>query len=170
MTYDLFDVDEAGMTFDGYHVLDKASVKSMYISRCIAILILAAMIVPLLLFVPEFKDPLWAAAPIILLIVAIVYCIISPQVFFRRYRYKIDEDKAEVRRGVITIRHVMVPIERIHQVDVKSGPINRMFGLADVLITTAGGEVSIQFLKLDVAEDVAKKLNASVVRMLKDRV
>lgn len=166
----MFDVDETGTTSDGYRILDRSSVKSMYISRCIAILILAAVIVPMLAFVPEFEDPVWASIPVAILVLAIVYFAISPQVFFRRYRYRIDGDKAEVRRGVITIRHVMVPIERIHQVDVRAGPINRMFGLADVLITTAGGEVSIQFLKQDVAEDVAEKLNASVVRMLKDRV
>ena len=64
----------------------------------------------------------------------------------------------------------MVPIERVHQVDVNVGPINRVFGLADVGITTAGGEVKIQFLKEDVAESIASKLNDKIVRMLKERV
>ena len=63
----------------------------------------------------------------------------------------------------------MVPIERIHQVDVSRGPINRAFGLADVMITTAGGSVTIDHLEEDVAEDIAGRLNQSVVRMLKER-
>jgi membrane protein YdbS with pleckstrin-like domain len=80
-----------------------------------------------------------------------------------------DDDKVEIRRGIITITHSLVPIERIHQVQVAKGPINRMFGLANVNITTAGGIATMEYLDEEVAESIASKLNEYVVRLLKDR-
>ena len=102
--------------------------------------------------------------------ILLVYCAVGPFVFYKRYRYRMAEDKIEVRRGILYITHLLVPVERVHQVDVRVGPINRIFGLADVGITTAGGEVSLQFLEEDVAEGIATALNDKIVRMLKERV
>ena len=47
--------------------------------------------------------------------------------------------------------------------------INRMYGLANVNITTAGGVVTIEYLKEDVAEGIAAKLNENVVKLLRER-
>ncbi|MFA6805069.1 MAG: PH domain-containing protein, partial [Candidatus Methanomethylophilaceae archaeon] len=90
-------------------------------------------------------------------------------IFYRRYRYIITSDKVDVRRGIIIVRHTVVPIERIHQVEVVSGPINNMLGLADVNITTAGGITTIEYLEKDVADTVAEELNRVVEKILKDR-
>ncbi|QHK17974.1 PH domain-containing protein [Methanomassiliicoccaceae archaeon DOK] len=105
----------------------------------------------------------------VLLVVIGVYGLVEPQITYMRYRYRMDDDKIEVRRGIIYITHDMVPIERVHQVDVSEGPINRMYGLANVNITTAGGVVTIEYLKSDVAEAIASKLNEKVIKLLKER-
>ena len=89
--------------------------------------------------------------------------------YYRRYRYRMDDDKVEVRKGIITITHDMVPIERVHQVNVSRGPINRRYGLANVLVTTAGGTVSLNYLEEDLAESIATKLNEKIIEMLKKR-
>lgn len=99
----------------------------------------------------------------------LIYWLVGPEVFYRRYRYRIDDDKAEIRRGIIVITHSLVPIERIHQVQVNKGPINRLFGLANVIITTAGGVTTLELLDEDTAESIASKLNECVVKLLKDR-
>ena len=44
-----------------------------------------------------------------------------------------------------------------------------MFGLANVVITTAGGVSTLDMLDEATAESVAAKLNETVVRLLKDR-
>ena len=168
----LFKVDENGLTSDGYSVLDSDCLKSMYISRVIGILITAVVVY---LICDSAESQGWYPEEVrfwlgVLFIVLIAYWAVSPIVFYKRYRYRMDEDKIDIRRGIVYITHEMVPIERVHQVDVNVGPINRAFGLADVGITTAGGEVKIQFLKEDVAESIASKLNDKIVRMLKERV
>lgn len=163
-----FKVDEKGLTVDGYRVLNPSCLKSMYLSRVIGIVIMAAVFY--LIYV-ETLDTEWAATWLaVIFVILLVYCAVGPFVFYKRYRYRMDEDKIEVRRGILYITHLLVPVERVHQVDVRVGPINRIFGLADVGITTAGGEVSLQFLEEDVAEGIATALNDKIVRMLKERV
>lgn len=168
---DEFAVDENGVTSDGYRRIVPASLRSMYIGRVIGLLISAAVFVPLIVcsdVFEEYADPVRLASMILLAVVA-VYMLVSPIVFYRRYRYRLDDEKLEILRGIITIRHILVPVERIHQVEVVRGPINRMFGLSDVVVTTAGGTVKVQFLEDGVAETIADSLNESVIRLLKSR-
>lgn len=169
---DEFAVDEYGMTSDGYHRLLPACKKAMYVQNAITMAILVVLEVLAFVFL---KGPLgeWydmaMYCTIGILVILAIYFIAAPQVFYRRYRYRIDDEKAEIRRGVIVISHTLVPIERIHQVQVAKGPINRMFGLANVNITTAGGTAVLEYLDIETAESVATKLNECVVGLLKDR-
>ena len=167
-----FAVDETGMTSDGYRSLSPVCKKAMYIRNAITMSVLVALAAIGLGF---FGDSLesWYRTTLILTIAVLVligiYMIVGPQIFYRRYRYRIDSEKAEIRRGIVTITHVLVPIERIHQVVVLKGPINRMFGLADVNITTAGGVTTLEYLDIETAESIAAMLNDTVVKLLKDR-
>lgn len=168
---DEFAVDENGVTSDGYRRIVPASLRSMYIGRAIGLLVTAAVFVPLIVFSDVFEEfgEMVRLGSITILAVVALYLLVSPVVFYRRYRYRLDDEKLEIRRGIITIRHILVPVERIHQVEVVRGPINRMFGLSDVVVTTAGGTVKVQFLEDGVAETIADSLNESVIRLLKSR-
>ena len=101
--------------------------------------------------------------------VAAIYVLVAPPVFYRHYRYLLDGEKIDVVCGVIFIRHTFVPIERVMQVEVTHGPINRMWGLADVVVTTAGGVAQIQYLEPDEAERVANDLGQIVNKVLRAR-
>ncbi len=163
-----FRLNADGLTADGYHALEPAAKKAMYISDAI----MAAVLLAIFAFTyPHIGDDLgwlriaWAAATIALLVLLAVY----PGIYYVRYRYRIDSDKVEVRRGVIVITHTLIPIERIHEVTVTVGPINGLFGLADVEIVTAGGTESIEHLDSRTAESIAARLNEVVVGILKER-
>ncbi len=184
---DRFKVDENGYTVDGYRRLEPESKKSMYLGNLIGIVIVAAIayalmqpgvleslvtIVAIIAVVAVALIVIGYIAMVVLyaiLALVVVYGLVEPEIMYRRYRYRMDDDKIEVRRGIIYITHAMVPIERVHQVDVSEGPINRMYGLANVNITTAGGVVTIEYLKEDVAEGIAAKLNENVVKLLRER-
>jgi hypothetical protein len=107
---------------------------------------------------------------VFILAITLVYIAVAPPVFYARYRYRITKDRVDVRYGVLVIRHILVPIERVHQVEIARGPINNLLDLADVTITTAGGEASIRYLEVDEAEKVADQLNDLIGRMLRERV
>ena len=167
-----FSVDENGLTSDGYRVLPASSKRAMYLGNLIKLLILAVGVnlvrFGILALTDGYTD-LVNASMYAVFIAGFLYLIISPGVFYDHYRYRIDDEKVEVRKGIIVIRHVLVPVERIHQVQVSKGPINRHYGLAEVDITTAGGSVAIEYLEESVAEGIATKLNRSVVDILKQR-
>lgn len=169
---DEFAVDENGLTSDGYRVLPPVSKKAMYVYNIIRFAIVSVFFGLIIHFSGQmfgsYQD-LVCTGLMILYVVIVIYLIVGPVIFYKRYRYRIDDEKAEIRRGIVTISHTLVPIERIHQVEVARGPINRMFGLANVVITTAGGVSTLDMLDEATAESVAAKLNETVVRLLKDR-
>ena len=167
-----FAVDENGYTKDGYRILDPVSKKAMYLSSLMQFVILAVAVNVGRLFLVEWYQGDDTAVNIpmfVLLLVGTLYLFVRPQVFYDHYRYRLDDDKVEVRRGIFVITHTLVPVERIHQVEVSKGPIERHYGLAGVMITTAGGMVAIEYLREDVAESIASRLNESVVEILKQR-
>lgn len=167
-----FDVDEEGLTIDGYHVLEPVSKKAMYLRNGIGFIILALVVAIIVAYRQDIfveQVDLGMAATMAIFVLLTVYLIVAPSVYYRRYRYRMDDDKVEVRKGIITITHDMVPIERVHQVNVSRGPINRRYGLANVLVTTAGGTVSLNYLEEDLAESIATKLNEKIIEMLKKR-
>lgn len=169
---DEFEVNSEGYTSDGYRRLEPVALKSMYVGNLISVAVIAVVSILLYVYAPMISAPHEGLFKIALMIVAVVlyiYCIVSPSVFYRRYRYRIDGDKLEIRKGILVISHILVPVERIHQVQVSKGPINRMFGLANVNITTAGGTAVLQYLSESEAEGVAEHLNQYVVKILKER-
>lgn len=92
----------------------------------------------------------------------VIYALVSPAVRYRRYSYLIDAEKVIVVEGLWFITREMAPIERIHQITVKSGPIDRLYGLAKVIAITAGGTVTIRFLETALAEEIAGALQSQI--------
>lgn len=154
-----------------FRTLNPVSKKAMYLGNAIVIAIVAAALLLTIYLAKDagdYADEVRIVAVIVALPI-LVYEILSPVVFFRYYRYRMDDDCIEVRRGVIIRSHSLVPVERVHQVQVNKGPILRKFGLANVTVTTAGGTVSLQYLDEPIAEDIAQNLNEKIIQMLKAR-
>ncbi|NLL94190.1 MAG: PH domain-containing protein [Thermoplasmatales archaeon] len=145
----------------------------MYIYNAIAFAVLFAIFFAVWKYLPEAglarnieNYVRWTTYAILAIVAA--YLVLGPVIYYRRYRYIIDGDKVDVRKGIIFIRRSLTPIERIHQVDVSRGPILSMLGLANVTITTAGGVASLSYLEIPEAERVAEELNALVMKILKE--
>jgi membrane protein YdbS with pleckstrin-like domain len=156
----------------GYRRLNKKSVLSMYIGHAISYTVLLAGYLLVGTYgqglLGPYYDPVRYAFMAVLAIV-LVYMAAAPPVYYARYRYRIAEDRIDVRYGVLVIRHILVPIERVHQVEVSRGPVNSVLGLADVTITTAGGVATLNYLEIAEAEKVADLLNDLIGRLLRDR-
>ncbi|MDW5563349.1 MAG: PH domain-containing protein [Methanomassiliicoccus sp.] len=144
----------------------------MYLGNGITYVILLTVFLLVMNYAREGLGPaggtLWLVG-IAVLATVLVYMLAAPQVFYARYRYVITRDKVDVRYGVLVLRHILVPIERVHQVEVTRGPIDNMFGLGHVSITTAGGTAKIRYLEIDEAEKIADRLNELVGTMLRER-
>lgn len=53
--------------------------------------------------------------------------------------YVLSDRSMRIRRGIWTIHETTITYENIQNVSVKQGPVQRYFGIADVLVETAGG-------------------------------
>ena len=155
---------------EGYNFLNPKSKSVMYIKYGIAVAVLIAAAVILFVFRKDvgISDIAVYAAIAGAAILSIVL-LAMPTIFYRHYRYIVDTEKVDVRSGVFFIRRTVVPIERIHQVQVRTGPLSNRVGLADVWVTTAGGNAVIQYLDREIAESIAENLKDSINKIIRDR-
>lgn len=143
-----------------YKKLNKNAVKCMFIGSLIGTVILGIAIAVALLFFGDIF--LVKAIGLGLLALSILYTAVSPKVRYERYRYLITEDSIYVREGFIFVTKSIVPIERLHKITVEKGPIDTIFGLSNVIVTTAGGDVEIAFLEDKEAEAIAASLKNKI--------
>jgi len=155
-----------------YKSLNKKAIGCMRLNSIIWSVILAVSGVTTVGIISSNKVKIPTAVYItlgILAVVMVVYDIVVPIIRYKRYRYCIDDEMFVVVEGLWFITKSIAPIERIHQIEVSRGPIDRMFGLGKVLITTAGGVVTIKFLENELAEEIADKLKNRINNIVKDQ-
>ena len=76
------------------------------------------------------------------LIIAVVPDIIAYLAIHLRYDttwYVITRRSLRIRRGIWVIRETTITFENVQNVTVNQGPVQRWFGIANVLVETAGG-------------------------------
>ena len=79
---------------------------------------------------------------------------------YRVHRWELGPQAVFTRTGWLVQERRIAPISRVQTVDTHRGPIDRLFGLADVTVTTASsaGAVRIVALDSDVADRIAAQL------------
>lgn len=78
---------------------------------------------------------LWALA---LLAPGIAAALLVPSMRYRAWSWRVGEDEVRLKRGVWWRSESVVPLSRIQHVDTRQGPLQRAFGLATVVVFTAG--------------------------------
>jgi hypothetical protein len=99
----------------------------------------------------------WVSAGITLAL-AVLSAWLSPELRYRYWRYDIRPDEADLQHGWFTRTRQLVPMARIQHVDTRSGPLDRRFGLASVVLYTAAGAALIPALAVDVAAEVRDRI------------
>lgn len=142
--------------------VDKKAKIKWRISRSIGLIILAALAVAGLVFVNSLANkPLFILAAIVcgaVLLLQILNIVVYPIIEYIQWAYLIDNDRIEIKKGIIWRTHTVIPISRIQHVCTKSGPLQNMFGLASVDINTAGGVHTIEELNKKTAEEICELL------------
>ena len=87
----------------------------------------------------EFADKLPRGSFLAPVLLAVLYLII--RVPLRRYQargYQFGADRLRVVRGLLFRSDTVVPFGRVQHIDVNQGPIERGYGLATLVLHTAG--------------------------------
>ena len=58
--------------------------------------------------------------------------------YYRSWRFEIQDDALYLVRGVVTEVETAVPYVRVQHVDTQRGPLERLFGLSSLVVYTAG--------------------------------
>jgi uncharacterized protein len=79
---------------------------------------------------------------------------------YRVHRWDVDATAVYTRTGWLVQERRIAPISRVQTVDTERGPLDQLFGLANVTVTTASsaGAVRIVALDSDVADRVVAQL------------
>ncbi|PWG03567.1 PH domain-containing protein [Sphingosinicella humi] len=84
------------------------------------------------------SDVGWATVLSFAGLVAIVTILVNWMVW-RRFRYGLGAGEVVIESGLLQRTRRSIPFERIQDVDIERGPLQRLFGLAKVRIETGGG-------------------------------
>jgi membrane protein YdbS with pleckstrin-like domain len=87
----------------------------------------------------------WVVGPVIAGVAALIVLLTWwwqrwPAIEYRHASYRVDADGLEIRRGVYFRAVTTVPRSRVQHTDVSQGPLQRRFGLATLIVHTAGSE------------------------------
>jgi membrane protein YdbS with pleckstrin-like domain len=72
-----------------------------------------------------------------------LFALLWPPVRYRHISYRLDANGIQIRKGVWWKSTVNVPHSRVQHTDVQQGPIERGYGLATLLIHTAGTQHAV---------------------------
>lgn len=91
-----------------------------------------------------------------------VHVLVVPRWRYRVHRWEITDDAVCTLAGWANLEWRVAPISRIQTVDTKRGPLQQLFGLSTVTVTTASaaGPVEIAGIGDELAADLVETLSA----------
>ncbi|OLE27325.1 MAG: hypothetical protein AUG49_05565 [Catenulispora sp. 13_1_20CM_3_70_7] len=92
--------------------------------------------------------------------VAVLHLVVMPQWRYRVHRWETTDEAVYTQTGWFTQERRIAPISRIQTVDSAFGVLERLFGLANVTVTTASaaGPIRIHGLRNDDAQRLVDQL------------
>lgn len=107
---------------------------------------------------------LHGAAAIVTVLGAVLFIVVVPMWRYRVHRWDINVDSGTpavyTRTGWLVQERRIAPISRVQTVDTYRGPLDRLFGLANVTVTTASSAGAVRIVALD--DDVAERVVAQL--------
>lgn len=153
-----------------YEKLSKRALGCMYMAEIMAGVAVIAVVVAVWHFWLEPSDvAIGKLVAVLVLLYTVCSMTVEPIVRFYRYRYAIDEECIDIKEGYFFVKRHIVPIERLHKLETAKGPIDQLFRVAKVTVTTAGGDVTIRFLDEEKAEAVADSLRTRINEIVREQ-
>jgi membrane protein YdbS with pleckstrin-like domain len=105
---------------------------------------------------------LWvhAVAGALTVLGVVVFVVVVPLWRYRVHRWDIDAKAVYTRTGWLVQERRIAPISRVQTVDTERGPLDQLFGLANVTVTTASSAGAVRIVALD--SDVADRVVAAL--------
>jgi len=93
---------------------------------------------------PAIADTPFAGLPVVLVpLLALISLTMAPKRIYARLGYRLTERLLQVVRGWLFHTDTIVPFVRVQHIDVTRGPVEKLFGVATLVVHTAGTHNSI---------------------------
>ena len=92
-----------------------------------------------------------------MIIILLVWGVLS----WLRFSYRIEDNQLVIEHGVVMRQKIYIAKDRIQVIDISSGVVQRLFGLVEVQVKTAGSsskEAKISAVTREVARELREKL------------
>ena len=123
--------------------LDRRVVAYWYLAGFVSVLVLSAILFGAAIFVhirlPDWSGLAWWGASS-LAGLNVLWSLISPPWAYARWGFKMDGELMLTRYGIIFHEERAIPVNRMQHIDLSRGPIERLFGLASLVVFSAGNE------------------------------
>lgn len=107
---------------------------------------------------------LHVAAALVTILGAVLFIVVVPMWRYRVHRWDVNVGSGTpavyTRTGWLVQERRIAPISRVQTVDTYRGPLDRLFGLANVTVTTASSAGAVRIVALD--DDVAERVVAQL--------
>ncbi|SFS51353.1 PH domain-containing protein [Saccharopolyspora flava] len=106
----------------------------------------------------------WLLLPaVVLAVLGAVYVVVMPQWRYRVHRWEITDDAVYTSAGWLRQEWRIAPMSRIQTVDTVRGPMQQLFDLSSVTVTTASaaGPLTIDGMDREQAAAVVEQLTAT---------
>jgi uncharacterized protein len=130
-----------------------------------AALEVATILTPLLVGVVVWAGarPWLTGVTIAVVVGGLGYVLVMPRWRFRVHRWETTDAAVYTSAGWINQEWRVAPMSRIQTVDTERGPLQQLFGLATVTVTTASAAGALRLAGLDraLADDLVEQLTAT---------
>lgn len=123
----------------------------------------------LLTYFLDWPQFIYYIIALIIIIVAVLYIWIFPNIRWKIWRYEVREQEIEIQSGLFVVTRTLIPMVRVQHVDTAQGPILKKYNLANIAISTAATVHTIPFLKSEEA-DILRARISELARVAEDDV
>lgn len=96
------------------------------------------LILLLLVLIVLSGEPILMGIFLLIMLLALLPILIYLPAFYKTLEYTIDNDAVRLKKGVFWRIRTTVPFNKITNIDITQGPIERMFNISHLRIQTAG--------------------------------
>lgn len=147
--------------------VEAAYKKVLYLSWSVFFLVLAAIAIPLFIWIDALQKNWIIFSALGALLLSILTVIAFIEIGFKNLAWAIREKDLICRKGWIFQDTHIIPFGKVQNCVIQSGPIGRKFGLASIKLMTAAshlGDISINGLKQETAEQLKNWMTEKIVR------
>jgi membrane protein YdbS with pleckstrin-like domain len=94
----------------------------------------------------------------------LAFALVTPTLSWLRWRFAVSDELLVLSHGILFHEEKAIPVSRMQHVDLTRGPIERLFGLATLVVFTAGNEGSafrVPGLPVARAQDIRDQILAT---------